>query len=487
MPMLSEFVIQVGLLLAVSVPLRVLLRHQTKAKLILDAVVFVALSGLFFSRGIEPYRPGAVGGIDAVSVAIAKAAWWISISLLLVTVVRKFLVFNRRPREGRLVRDLLSGVIYIGTALSIVAYVFNVPVGTLIATSGVFAIVLGLALQSTLNDVFSGIALNLNRPYVVGDWIVLDDNLQGRVIETNWRSTHLLNGTNDIVILPNSILAKARLTNYSSPDESHGIVVTVRFHPTERPEVIGETMKTALLGCTNIVDSPPPSVAITALEGDGVTIDLVSRVRDVGKVSDARNEIYDLVYRHARSANLVLSSSTQWTGPLPYWEQASRGQSAVDCLSSIPLFHSLREDERASLGAAMKQVVFPKGAVIARQGTSLTSLLLIQKGVVIVEIEESGRHTELTRLSPGDFFGERGVLMGAIEAAEIRSLTPVTAYEIKKDTLAPFLGQRPEIAEELGFVLAHRLEKEKHLLDQPGMENSTSITLSGKIRSLFGL
>jgi small-conductance mechanosensitive channel len=454
-------------------------------KLILDAVVFVALSGLFISRGIEPYRPGAAGGIDAVSIATAKAAWWISISLLLVTTVRKFLVFSRRPREGRLLRDLLSGVIYIGTALSIVAYVFNVPVGTLIATSGVFAIVLGLALQSTLNDVFSGIALNLGRPYVVGDWIVLDDNLQGRVIETNWRSTHLLNGTNDIVILPNSVLAKAKLTNYSSPDESHGIVVSVRFQPTERPDVIGETMRTALLGCTSIVRSPSPSVAIKALEGDGVTIDLVTRVRDVGKVSDARNEIYDLIYRHARSANLVLSSSAQGSGPLSCWEQASR--SAFDCLSSIPLFHSLREEERVALGDAMKQAVFPKGTVIARQATALTSLLIVQKGVVIVEREENGRHTELTRLSPGDFFGERGVLMGALEAGEIRSLTPVIAYEIKKDALAPFLEQRPEIAEELGFVLAHRLETEKHLLDQPGMHNSTSITLSGKIRSLFGL
>ena len=57
------------------------------------------------------------------------------------------------------------------------------------------AIILGLALRSTLGDVFSGIALNLNRPYEVGDWIVLNDGTEGRVVETNWRATHLLNST----------------------------------------------------------------------------------------------------------------------------------------------------------------------------------------------------------------------------------------------------------------------------------------------------
>ena len=106
---------------------------------------------------------------------------------MLTGCARVFLIFERRPREGRLIQDLIVGVIYLGAALSVVAYVFNAPVGTLIATSGVFAIILGLALQSTLADVFSGIALNLSKAYEVGDWIVLSDGIEGRVVETNWR------------------------------------------------------------------------------------------------------------------------------------------------------------------------------------------------------------------------------------------------------------------------------------------------------------
>ena len=113
-----------------------------------------------------------------------------------------------RAREGRLLQDLIVGIIYVGAVLSVVAYVFDAPVGTLIATSGVVAVILGLAMQSTLSDVFSGIALNLARPYGIGDWIVLANDIEGKVVETNWRATHLLTAANDLVVVPNSDLAK---------------------------------------------------------------------------------------------------------------------------------------------------------------------------------------------------------------------------------------------------------------------------------------
>src|SRR6185437_2735722 len=61
-------------------------------------------------------------------------------------IVRFAVVLEGRPRQTQIVSDLLAGVIYIATILAVVNYVFEVPIGGLIATSGVIAIVLGLAL-----------------------------------------------------------------------------------------------------------------------------------------------------------------------------------------------------------------------------------------------------------------------------------------------------------------------------------------------------
>lgn len=134
---------------------------------------------------------------------VAIRIWW-----ALIGFVRIYLVVERKPREARLLQDLVVGIVYVGMLLSILAFVFAVPVGTLITTSGVFAIMLGLALQNTLGDLFSGIALNVGRPYVLGNWIILSDGTEGRVIETNWQSTHLLTAAHDVVAVPNSLLAE---------------------------------------------------------------------------------------------------------------------------------------------------------------------------------------------------------------------------------------------------------------------------------------
>src|SRR5882757_8702524 len=237
---IADPIVQTGTLAVVgAIAIQFGLRNHPAKRFIVQLCFLAALTGLLLYQGIVPFEGGQSQAplLHRVFIIFAKIVWWTNAAWAVAGFVRIFLIFEERPREGRLIQDLLVGLIYLGAVLSVVAYVFDMPVGTLIATSGVFAIILGLALQSTLSDVFSGIALNLGRPYSVGDWVVLDDEMQGRVVETNWRATHLLNGTNDLVVIPNSALAKTKLTNLSSPDESHGVSITVRFEPTAVPRV----------------------------------------------------------------------------------------------------------------------------------------------------------------------------------------------------------------------------------------------------------
>jgi small-conductance mechanosensitive channel len=177
----------------------------------------------------------------------------------IIGLVRIYLVLEGQPREARLLQDLVVGVVYPGTALSILAFVFGVPIGALVATSGVIAIVLGLALQNTLGDVFSGIALTLGRPYG------LSDGTEGRVVESTWRSTHVLTSANNVVVLPNSLLAKLGLTNISRPDGRHSVTLTVRVAPTRMPAIVVDVMRSVLLSCNSIVQEPPPIVALKGL------------------------------------------------------------------------------------------------------------------------------------------------------------------------------------------------------------------------------
>ena len=129
-------------------------------------------------------------------------------------------------------------------------------------------------------DVFSGIALNLSKPYEVGDWIVLGDGIEGRVVETNWRATHLLNASNDLVVLPNSGLAKAQAHQPQQPQPQsrgeaprprgadHGAVGDFRRHAHRAPQQQFDLL------------APAPTVEIKSLDAQAIEFELSFRVKD---------------------------------------------------------------------------------------------------------------------------------------------------------------------------------------------------------------
>jgi small-conductance mechanosensitive channel len=455
--------VQTGVLALVGATItRILLRKYPAWRLVVQLVFFAALTALLLHYEIIPYEiaPDSTPIVERIFVATAKIIWWINVAWLLTGGARVFLIFERRPREGRLIQDLVVGLIYLGCGLSVVAYVFSAPVGTLIATSGVFAIILGLALQSTLADVFSGIALNLSKVYEVGDWIVLSDGIEGKVVETNWRATHLLNGSNDLVVLPNSILAKAQLTNLSSPNRSHGVKLRVRFEPTLAPSAVVDILRTVLLSSNSIMSAPAPTIEIKSLDAQAIEFELAFRVRDFAAAATARHEIYDLIYRHAKAAGLQLAPARESVAvtvaaPLPAAAAAARS-TELRLLDAVPLFLSLSEEEKQVLAQTMVRRTYRKGDILCQQGAKLTSLNVIRSGVVaILQHDETGE-IELNRLSPGDYFGESGLFTGSGEIGTFRALTAAVVYEVGQADFAKLMHERPAIADEISVTLARQ-------------------------------
>lgn len=491
--MIEDPIVQVGTLAVVGALLtHVVLRKHPRRRLFGQVGFFVALTALLMYHGIVPYEatPDETDTLQRVFIGLAKVVWWINATLSLAGFVRVFLILEGQPREGRLIQDLVVGVIYVGATLSVVAYVFSFPVGTLIATSGVFAIILGLALQSTLSDVFSGIALNIGRSYAVGDWIVLSDGIEGRVLETNWRATQLLSGTNNLIVLPNSSMAKATLTNMSRPDPSYGVRLAVRLLPTAAPAVISNVMRSVLLSSNSILTTPPsPAVRVKSLDAQAVEMELSFRVADIAAVGLAKNEVFDLVYRHTKAAGLRFASpvgSSDAPAPADATLPVPRS-TPVRLLDAVPLFGSLTEAEKEALAGKMSRRVYRKGEVLVEQGTVMTVLTVVRSGVLDATRREGQAEIELGRMAPGDCFGEAGLLTGAGEAGTVRALTFVVVYEIAKDALAQLMHDRPGIADELGAILAQRAEKERHVSpkDDNVAASGSVAWLTARIRQLF--
>jgi small-conductance mechanosensitive channel/CRP-like cAMP-binding protein len=455
----DPLVVAFGLMVLGGLTTHFLCKHAPFTRAIVRVVCLLLLTILLLGSGIVPYRPLPSTGSpfrDAVHGAL-QVAWWLWTAWFLVSLLRAFVIVEHRPREGKLLQDLLASLIYLAAVFAIIAYVFDLPIQGLLATSGVVAIMLGLALQNTLGDVFSGLVLSFSRPYRPGDWISLEGGVEGRVIELNWRATHVLTGRRDLAIVPNSTIAKSKIVNVSSPTGIHGVTIAVQLDTKTAPATGTEILAHAILNCRLIVATPAPTITVKAINATYTDYEITFFVDELGAVTRAQNQVFDLIFRHLAVAGIALAPAQHqppWAGEDPAVQRVTTGPERV--LELVAIFASLTRDERKVIAAKLTPASYDQGETLVEPGAVLHALCIVGAGVLSFTREASDGERELLRLGPGDHFGEFGMLTGAPTTAKISALLPTTIYELAKDDLAPILEARPAVAHELCQALAQR-------------------------------
>jgi small-conductance mechanosensitive channel/CRP-like cAMP-binding protein len=455
----DPLVVAFGLMVLGGLTTHFLLKSHPLARAILRVMVLILLTVVLVNADIVPYQPLRFTGtpfLDAVHAAL-KVAWWLFAAWFLVGFLRAFVIVEHRPREGKLLQDLLAGLIYLVAVFAIIAYVFDLPIQGLLATSGVVAIILGLALQSTLGDVFSGVVLNFSRPYRPGDWISLEGGTDGRVIEMNWRATHVLTGRRDLAIVPNSTIAKSKIVNVSSPSGIHGVTITVQLDAKTPPAAGAEILQYAILNCRLIVATPAPTVTVKSINATYTEFEITFFVEELASSVKAQNQLFDLIFRHLAVAGIDLATAQNQSGPAGEDQSSQNLKTGPErLLELVAIFASLTTEERKAIAAKLKPKSYDKDEVLVEPGTILHSLFIVGAGVLSFTREESEGEIELLRIGPGDHFGEIGMLTGAPATARISALIPATVYELANADLSPILQARPEVAQGLCRALAQR-------------------------------
>ena len=450
----DPLVVILGLFIIGGLTTHFLFKRHPLGRAVVRVVFLILLTIALLHADIVPYQPLVLTGSpfrDAVH-ALLKIAWWFWTAWFLVGVLRAFVVFQHSPREAKLLQDLLAGLIYLAAVFATITYVFNLPIQGLLATSGVVAIILGLALQSTLGDVFSGIVLSFSRPYRPGDWISVEGSTDGRVIELNWRATYILTARRDLAILPNSTIAKSKIVNVSSPSGLHGTAVTVQVDSQTSPSRCSEVLGHAIRNSRLIVATPAPTITIKTINASYAEFEIAFFVEELASTVKAQNELFDFIYRHLAAADIGLASPQN--GPVADGDSRKRRTGIERLLELVDIFATFAPEERAAVATKLKQRSYDEGETLVEPGAVLQSLFIIGSGVVAITREGIEGEMELLRLGPADHFGEIGMLTGAGATARISALVPTTVYELAKADLTPILEARPPVAQELCRTLA---------------------------------
>lgn len=371
---------------------------------------------------------------------LVDAGWWTIAARSAVGVARLVVMLETRSRETRFMSDLIAGAVYISTALVVVNFVFGVPIGGLLATSGVLAIILGLALQSTLSDVFSGIAVGIEKPYRTGDLLWVEGGVEGHVVQVNWRSTHIATGQNNIAIVPNSVMAKARLVNYTLRTTARRETITVRLDPGSSPEDCMAALVAAVAASRMPLETPAAGVSAVGLQGDGAAYEISFSVPSSDKLGAARTELFALVQRHLRHAGIGLAVAGQATVPrLPV-------PTPAELLQQSNLFGMIPDSQRNLLAEKLVEIRLGIGNTLIRQHDKPEALFLVASGTVEITSDTPGLSHVLHRMSPGGSLGAIGLITGVPYVATATALTPVRAYRLDGPAIAEAIRTSPGLA-----------------------------------------
>ncbi len=264
------------------------------------AFILLGLAGLLF---LSPRAAVSLpeGWNAVLLLALIVVAIWAVLRTL------GFFFFSRLQGEREeavvppLLRHLIMGVVY-ALAFFVVLKIFypELSLTGVVIGSTVFSAIVGLALQDMLGNFFAGIALAVEKPLRIGDWVLVGGK-EGLVTEITWRSTRLRMRDNNLLVIPNSALSKEVVLNFNEPSRLHRKSIRVGVAYAHSPRVVIPALEEAARRVEPVLENPPPQALIADFADFSVVYELRYWLPDYEKVPDVasavRGEVYDVLKR----------------------------------------------------------------------------------------------------------------------------------------------------------------------------------------------
>lgn len=223
-----------------------------------------------------------------------------------------FYLFWMNMSQGvpRLIANIFTLVFATILISWVAAEVFAINLAAVLATSAIFTIVLGLALQDTLGNLFSGVALQMERPFHLGDWVEIQCESQkwvGQIQEITWRATSMTGFGEELIIIPNKLIAQSQLIVYNEKNRPARFGQQFKFALQSNQETIKECIYEALELIPEIIEDPRPRVLLGQVTEQWILINVFYSVRNYGNKNIVADSVNTLVLDNVRRKNLSLA------------------------------------------------------------------------------------------------------------------------------------------------------------------------------------
>lgn len=460
------------------------------------AAVFGALR-FWASDAIE----AALAPFGTTAVHIIGVTWIVATTLVVDRVIRAvFWNGYLRRRRGRETPALVEDIVTVALVLlgiSIGLYVEEgLSVTGLVTASGATAVILGIALQVVIQDVFSGLSINLDGSYVLGDWLTMytdqmPEPLYGQVTGITWRTTFLTLEDGRRLMVPNHMMTSQPVLNHSQPagPKRYFIEVSVDNRiPFKRVHdaFLGEAFK--VVTEKGYARHPEPSVVFDRLREDGCYyhVRFYAYPNQIS-ISECKSRMLNALLEVILQNDFASPVQQLEIQPPPNLDFTVGEKQTRAALSRAPLFASaLNEDQIADLAAHCTVHQFPRGAVLMRQGDPPAPMYIILEGAVSITVRgPDGKDQEVAVSATGDVVGEMSLMTGASRTATASALAPLRVLEITKAGIEALLQKTPGLAERFSATLAQRQRELDQFADDAARRINPERDILTRMRSFF--
>ncbi|HBQ12111.1 MAG TPA: hypothetical protein DEF51_13490 [Myxococcales bacterium] len=429
-----------------------------------------------------------------------------ALTLLLLSIARAtylailhaFLRRGKRRSLPGIFRDIIQVAFYAVVAL-LVLHAAGVEPGSLLTTSALLTAVIGLSLQDTLGNLFAGLAIQAQTPFEVGDWVQFDDDPAhiGEVLEINWRATRLLTIDRVEVTVPNNLLAKAPIRNYSKPTRLVRRKSTI-LGPYEAPPArVHRLLAEAVVEVDGVRSHPPPDIQTIDFTERGIEYRVRYFIEDFDQREVIDSRVRDRLWYALRRGALQIPAPQRRITVVEQnaaTAEAHHQATIADierAIAKIELFHPLGPELLHEVAMHTERRLYAHHELVIQQGDYGEELFIVEKGEleVLIDVHDGMQH--VATLKRGDFFGEMSLLTGEQRRATVRSDGEVSLFVVSKDSLQPVLEASPDLAENMSAVLAER-ELALRNSNRPSTAGDPAVTersgeLLQRIREFFSI
>ncbi len=388
----------------------------------------------------------------------------------------------------KILRDVIGFILYGLAALPILQAELDLDLRGLLATSAVLSVVIGLALQETLGNLFAGLSLQLERPYQVGDFIRIGE-YTGRVVQIGWRATRILTFRRESITLPNSKVAKEIVKNFSYGYEPIGIDITIGLSLEAPPNQVKAAVLDVMKEISTILPEPAAQCRTWAYEDSAIKYQIRYWVADFSQADSTMEELYTRLWYRLKRENIEV--------PLPQRVVHLRNQTVaqsefssetvMELLRAVDLFTLLLPDELDRLRRDLVVRRFGKNERIIEEGEEGHTFYLVVSGEVSVR---TGKGQEVTRLKRGSYFGEMSLLTGEPRAATVVALQDAVLLELDRPAFGRMFVTHPGLARQLSALLAQRRTQLRAVAEASGGTVDAAPEANrilGRLRQIFSL